>query len=497
MTRLSFWQLCISLFFCFNSFSFAATLTPSGCTETSGKKSVYGAECGSIALAEDPQDIRSDKIDVYLMRIPAIRETDKPPIFFIAGGPGQASTDLATSFRQQFANLLIEHDFIFMDQRGTGKSNPLNCDFDTFAYAALPPSEVEAKSLEALQTCIAGYKADLAQYSTPQAIFDLDNIRQVLGYTKIILWGGSYGSRVALSYAREFPETSAGIILDGVAPVHIMLPFHAQQDSSASLAKVFDSCSADRECEKSFPNLRSSWLKLLNRLTKESQTVLLKHPRTEKIHQVFIDHEVVSGWARMTLYSREVIAVLPLALYKATQGDFSTLYSIYALAFENISDGVSEGMQLAVLCTEDYQLSLRQQSTQETYDRTLFMPPPDDIAKSCAYFPKGNVASSYFEQEKLDVPTLMLSGNYDPATPPRWAQTLEPFLSHYKHIVAPGGHHIISSLGCMPDVISNFVKNPMAVKDIDSKCANNITSPRFFIDGAGPSLISHNLEPAL
>lgn len=496
VTRLSFWQLCISIFFCYSSISFATTLTTLGCTETSGKKNVYGAECGSITLLENPHDEQSNKIDVYLMRIPAIRETDKPPIFFIAGGPGQASTDLATSFRQQFSDLLINHDFIFVDQRGTGKSNPLNCDFDTFKYAALKPNEVEAKSLRALQDCLASYNADLAQYSTPNAITDLDEIRKILGYQQIILWGGSYGSRVALAYSRRFPASSAGVILDGVAPVDIMLPFYTERDSSAALAKVFSSCSANPECEKAFPDLKASWLKLLNQLTEAPQKLSLKHPRTEQMHEVFIDHEVVSGWARMTLYSREVIAVLPLALYKATLGDFSKLYSIYALAFENISDGVSEGMQLAVLCTEDYQLSQRQKITIEKYDRTLYMPSADSIALSCAHYPKGKVTDKYFNATPSNVPTLMLSGSYDPATPPRWGKTLGPLLSQYQHIVAQGGHHIISGLGCIPDIIYRFVTSPTSVATIKTDCVDNIKSPHFFIDGAGPSLISNQVEPS-
>jgi len=471
-------------------FSQADTLP--ACSKEDSKNTIYGAECGNLTLLENPDDKLSKTIDIYVMRLPAIRQSGKAPIFFIAGGPGQASSHLAARFRHQFSDILIEHDFIFVDQRGTGKSNPLECDADFLDYIHLSTLEIEQLTIERMKNCISQFDADLRRYVTPYAVKDLEAVRRQLGYEEIFAWGGSYGSRVVIEYLRSFPQSLAGAILDGVAPVAMQLPRYSERDASIALAHIFASCSDDNSCQRAFPQLKSRWLAHLKHLKKSPKTLWLQHPRTEKPVKVYVDHFVLSSWVRLMLYSREIAPILPLAIHRATANDYSKLFSVVALAFDSISSNISEGMQSAILCTEDRMFREQARASNESYEKLIFIPPTTAMTKICTFYPDGDLSENYFQPIKSTVPTLMLSGKFDPVTPPVWAEYMVTQLTHQQHIEVPGGHHIVSSLGCAPKVIFDFITSPKTIASLDSGCMEDIKPVSFFVDNSGPGLNMEN-----
>lgn len=459
------------------------------CLDERTQNPIYGADCQFITLKEDPDNSNSRTLDVYLTRIPAIQDDQKPPVFFIAGGPGQASSELVAMFRHQFSHLLVDHDFVFVDQRGTGKSNPLDCDIDLLEHADKTLKTLEGLALEKQRECLKTYDGDLTRYTTPYAVQDLEAVRKHLGYDKIFLWGGSYGTRVIIEYLRSFPSSIAGAILDGIAPVSLQLPAFLERDGSSALGRLFNVCQSDAACEAAFPSLSAHWLTLLDALERKPRIVTLTHPRTQKPHRIYIDDQIISAWTRIILYSREITPILPLALYRATQEDYSQLFSIYALGLDSLSEGVSEGMQAAVLCAEDRQYGqLNTQNEPDSYTRLLHLPPSKSFDRICEMFPKSILAANYFTPINSEVPTLLLSGKLDPVTPSLWADELSPQLPNSRHIIVEGGHHIVSRLGCMPHIIAKFIKAPNKLNDIDIECVKNIKIPHFFIDSAGPAL---------
>ena len=460
----------------------------SPCQQSQGAMRHYGAECATLTVKENPTSSLSADIAVHIMRLPAIRPGNTPPVFFIAGGPGQASTDLISQFRYQFARLLVDRDFIFVDQRGTGKSNPLNCDVNLLAYAELPLNELEKVVQKKYQQCLEGYQSDLSAYTTPYAVADLEQVRSALGYSKVSLWGGSYGSRVVIEYLRQHPQHVSAAVVDGVAPVSIQLPFFSERDGSKALASTLQRCQVDPACNKAFPNLEERWLGLLDRLAKTPQQLTLVHPRTQAKQQIYLDHEVISSWVRTALYSREVVAILPFALHHAIEGDYAKLFSVFAIALEGVTENISEGMQLAVLCAEDQEFNKRHPPDIESYKRLLTLPAPESFAGHCQGYPASRIDGSFFEPLNSEVPTLILSGEFDPVTPSSWGKTLLSQLSQGRHIVVPGGHHIVSNLGCVPKLIQEFITTPTSLSTIDENCIAAIAPPPFFIDGAGPQL---------
>lgn len=487
-------SICVSAA-CLIGISLSTQALSDECLDERTQNPIYGADCQFISLKEDPGNSNSRTIDVYLTRIPAIQDDQKPPVFFIAGGPGQASSELVAMFRHQFSHLLVDHDFVFVDQRGTGKSNPLDCDVDLLEHADKTLNALEELALEKQRECLKTYDGDLTRYTTPYAVQDLEAVRKHLGYDKVFLWGGSYGTRVIIEYLRSFPSAIAGAILDGVAPVSIQLPAFVERDGSRALDRLFEVCHSDAACEKAFPNLSAHWLTLLDTLQSKPSIVTLTHPRTQKSHRIYIDDQIVSAWTRIILYSREITPILPLALYRATQNDYSQLFSIYALGLDNLSEGISEGLQTAILCAEDRQFSLlNTQNKPDSYARLLHLPTPKSFDRICEMFPKSILDANYFETIRSDVPTLLLSGKLDPVTPALWADKLSPQLSNSRHIIVEGGHHIVSRLGCMPRIIAKFIKAPNTLNTIEIECVDQIKTPHFFIDSAGPAL---STEPKL
>ncbi len=469
-------------------FSSVATFADSKCTESDTSNPVFGAECTKISVLENPTDQSSRSIALNVIHLPAIQETTKPPIFFIAGGPGQASTDLLDIFRLEFSSLLVDHDFIFVDQRGTGKSNPIHCDIELLPHVHKPPSEIEALTLNAHKECLKNYEANLQFYTTPYAVSDLEAVRKHFGYSHVFLWGGSYGTRVALEYLRSASDAIAGVILDGLAPFSIRLPVFAEYDSSMALAQLLATCQADPACNKAFPNLEKGWLTLLRKLKEKPRTEQLVHPRTQETHQVYIDDVVLSSVVRTILYTRDAAPILPLAIHNAVNEDFSTLFSISALGMDSMNESISSGMLLAVLCAEDFYLSQTEDTDIPSFTKYLHIPTSEYLEEICALYPASQLPKAYFSFPLTDTPALILSGQFDPVTPPRWGEEVAKHLSNNRHIIAEGGHHIISRAGCVPDIIKQFIQNPQNLSALDASCVSKIKPPFFFIDSAGPKL---------
>ncbi len=470
----------------------SAALTNTPCIDDSNAVDVFGAQCYSLTVAENPQAPNGRNLDLHITRLPALQETQKPPLFFIAGGPGQASSDLLAVFRHEFSGLLVDHDFVFVDQRGTGHSAPLNCDTDLLPLAALSPDALEAKAIENLKACItettATTKADFRYYTTPYAVADLHQVRQALGYDSIFLWGGSYGTRVVLDYLRRHGDTVAGAILDGIAPIAIQLPTFAERDGSRALAAVFQRCESAPQCRAAFPDLSARWQQHLQKLSDAPTAVELKHARTQEAHTVYVNEQVVSAWVRLIMYSRNIVPILPLALDRATQGDYSLLFSVYSVGLDSMAEGISELMQTAVLCAEDARYSQLYPTQVDDAGHLLRLPTRNGFDKSCALFPASTLTTEYFAPVKSDVPSLLLSGQLDPVTPPSWGDEAGQTLSRSQHVIVNNGHHIVSRLGCVPAIIERFVAAPNAVEKLDTGCVENIAPPHFFIDAAGPTM---------
>src|SRR5690606_12536090 len=186
-------------------------------------------------------------IPLNIVVLPAIGVNVRPdPLVFLAGGPGQAAAQMASRIRLVFGRVLRDRDIVLVDQRGTGASNPLDCPAGTSSLREL--TEPDAAGLERLRRCLEGYDADVRLYTTTIAMDDLDDVRAYLGYDRVNLYGGSYGTRAALVYLKRHEPRVRSVILDGVSPTDMRVPLFAARDAQRALDKLLDACDADAAC---------------------------------------------------------------------------------------------------------------------------------------------------------------------------------------------------------------------------------------------------------
>ncbi len=447
-------------------------------SETGKPALVYGAECGELLVKENPADISSREISLNILRLPAISPAPKEdPLFLIQGGPGGSSVDMAEMVHNAFADVRKNRDLIFVDQRGTGKSNPMFCERLTDADEQLPEPEQTKKSLILIKNCAEKYQAQVPYYTTPYAVQDLETIREILGYRKINLWGGSYGTRVALEYLREFPQHVRTVVLDGVAPVQIALPKYFQRDALAALEAVNAECQAQEKCKKLYGNIVEKAERVTQRFAQAQAAnapiiIQFEHPRHQQQTKLILTPKSFSGLVFMSLYSRDLTVLLPHAIANAEKGDYRLIASLSALASEQTSfSGISEGMRYSIVCNEDkHFISDADIATAKPFFGLNML---EDFSDACALWPKAILPKNYNEPIASDVPTLLLSGNHDPVTPSHWAKMVAKHLSHSLQIVAPGGNHSISMEGCVPKIIAQFIELG-TVDGIKADCAKNI-----------------------
>ncbi|MEO8386725.1 MAG: alpha/beta fold hydrolase, partial [Betaproteobacteria bacterium] len=240
--------------------------------------------CATFEVFENRATREGRKIALNIVVLPAIARNKEPdPVFFFAGGPGQGAAGLAREALAIVGGLNNKRDLVLIDQRGTGKSNGLNCTVpDATSPEMSDPAKRDAASRKAIQTCRdeLAKKADLGLYTTTVAMADIDEVRAALGYQTINLWGGSYGTRAAMEYLRRYENRVRSVVLDGVAPPSLALPESFSRDATAILDKMIAACAKESVCAKRHADLKVTFDELLTQLEKGPRTVSVADPLT-------------------------------------------------------------------------------------------------------------------------------------------------------------------------------------------------------------------------
>lgn len=448
---------------------------------------VAESRCGTYSVVEDREAEQPRMIALKVMVIPAVNPKPKQdPIFFLAGGPGQAASEVGPMLFLQLNKLRKDRDIVLVDQRGTGSSNPLDCDMDLPEFYDMKVSLQQMAELQAttFKKCLQEYDADPRFYTTPIAMDDLNAVRLALGYGKINILGGSYGTRAALVYMRQYPESIRSVVLDGVVPLTMRLPHFIARDAARALQLMFDDCALSIDCSTTFPQLRSHLDDLLQQLSQQPAEVTLLHPRTGDAIASVIHAETIMRIIRAVLYSEELSSLLPLAIEQAYQGNFQTLATMAGF-FDSEQMGISIGMMNSVLCSEDMSSGAQQHPGPEEENSMFGINILADLRAICEFWPKGTIPDNYFEPVKSDIPVLLTSGELDPVTPPIWGEEAAATLSRSKHIVVTGVGHGTLTHGCMEDLIAQFIEQPDP-QQVISSCLDKIQRPPFFYSTAGP-----------
>ena len=436
-----------------------------------------GAKCGTFEVFENRATRKGRKISMNILVLPATGEPREPdPFFYFAGGPGSGASEDAPGIAQVFAKVREHRDLVFVDQRGTGKSHPLDCtlynpnDQQSYLGYFFPLDDVRKCRVD-LET-----KADLTLYTTSIAMDDIDEVRAALGYDKINLFGGSYGTRAAMVYLRQHPKHVRTVLLQGVSPTNMYLPLDYPQQTERALQGVLAECTADEACSKAFPNIKSEAKAVLERLLKGPVEVEIRLQNSPAPTKVLLSRDLAAEAIRYMLYNPVAASRVPLMLHVAAEGNFTPLAQA-ALNYRKVLVGTgSNGMYLTVTCAEDLpgiKPGEGERIAQNTFlgDYRL-----RQQREACALWPRATIASDYAKPVRSDVPVLMLTGEWDPVTPPANGDFVAKTFPNSLHIVVPHGAHGLGGLegmDCIDRLLTEIVVGG-TTKGLDTACVKNI-----------------------
>jgi pimeloyl-ACP methyl ester carboxylesterase len=434
--------------------------------------------CGSHEVWEDRAGRAGRRIAIQVAVIPARRRGAEPdPLVVLAGGPGQGAIALAPQVTTLFSRLNDSRDIVLIDQRGTGGSHPLDCDQEE--GGALQSVFEDSLPERMVQRCLESLDADPRHYATSTAVADLDEVLGALRYEKVNLWGGSYGTRVALEFLRRYPARVRTATLDGVAPMGMKLPLSFVADGEAAFDRLVADCEAEASCRKSYPTLRRDVSGLRVRLARKPAPVSIIDPVTGEPQGVKVTENVFLSGLFRPLYAPELASLLPLAIARAAGGDFNPLLAQNLEYTEDVADNLSVGMHLSVICSEDVPRITPEDlaaASRGFFGRALV----DDFLRACRHWPRAEVPADFYEPVRSTAPVLILSGGIDPATPPRHAEAVLPGLPNARHAVAPHLSHGVSGHGCAPRLIEKFIRSADA-RSLDVSCLARIPRPLFLL----------------
>jgi pimeloyl-ACP methyl ester carboxylesterase len=442
------------------------------------------AGCGTFEVFEDRNRKAGRRIALKIIVFPATgQDKAADPLVYIPGGPGSSATEDAPFVAQQFAKIRAHRDLVFVDQRGTGGSNPLNCDFfnpsDLQSYLGdyFPLADVR-KCREQLEP-----KADLKLYTTSIAADDLEDVRRALGYQKINIIGGSYGTRAAQVFLKQHPNSVRAIILHGVSPTNQFMPRDFPQHTERALNGVLAECAADKACHEAFPNLEAETKSVLKRISRGPIELDLKRGTSNENVRVRLSRDLVGEAVRYMLYQPAAAKRIPLFIHLAAQGNFVPVANAAINYRQNLVATGSNGMYLSVTCAEDLPLIRPGEGERNGANTFLGDYRLRQQRAACALWPRGKIPVNYAEPTVSSVPALILTGKWDPVTPPMYGDLAAKHLSESLHVIVPhGGHGFggLSGLDCIDNLIFTFIEKGTTTA-LDTSCVSLISREGFVL----------------
>ena len=424
------------------------------------------------------------KLPVAVVR--AATPSTKEPVLFLTGGPG--SGGLSPAAYPGAYPWTADRDFIVFGQRGTQYAQPaLECPEleEAFArVAGLPSGPERERTLgAAARSCrdrLQQDGVDLSAYHTDAISEDIDELASVLGVPRLVVFALSYGTRIALDLARDFPSLVAAMVLDSALPPDVRYDDESAESFRQALEAVAVTCSADLDCERAYPDLRDRFFASLDSAEALPIEVRLGDP----------DRVVHLDGARLAslvgLGSPSEVRSAPQRMAAIATRDPDQIRPLISLGYSR--SGFSWGMRVSVWCSEAWPFSRRALTsspgtTLGGYESAAIAPP------ICEEWGVPARPVAFVQPVRSAIPTLLIAGEFDPATPPDWGRRALRFLENGRLLVVRGGTHTPSVQwdgdGCAMTVAAEFVSDPAAwlANESEPACPTHDSGSAFLLPG--------------
>jgi len=435
-------------------------------------------DCGYLVVPEDraKQDDKTIKLAVARFKSSSSNAASDP-IVYLEGGPGGSPLrGLIEQFNVIFGPWLEKRDLILFDQRGTGFSQPaLDCpEYKDWAISVLPENlstaQAEEQGNKVLTECrnrLASTGVTLAAFNSAENAADLNDLRVALGIDQWNLYGVSYGTRLALTAMRDFPDGIRGVVIDSVVPLQSNLYSEIPTSGARAFDELFGACAADSTCNGAFPNLRDVFFDLVEQFNREPVTFPVKLKSGERVDALMNGDGLIS-FTFQTLYATSLIPLLPGMIYDLRDGNYA-LAGVLQGEFLGQLDDISYGMHYSVQCDEEVPFG-----TPADIDAAVKQNPEfsalggKGVFDLCTAWNVPGAAAVENQPVASDIPTLVLSGQFDPITPPDWGELAAQTLSESFFFELPNSGHGASLTGgdCPRSIVLAFLDNPTASPDV-------------------------------
>jgi pimeloyl-ACP methyl ester carboxylesterase len=414
--------------------------------------------CGHLTVPIDPSGTIPGTITLAMRRHRAPIGESKDAVIALAGGPGQSAIPFLNQFGQVLGRIASTRDVIAFDQRGTGLSHPLSCPaFEHLTGGGSPG---------AVAICAGQIGPTRGLYTTADSVADIEAIRQAGGYEKLVLYGTSYGTKVAERYAQTYPTHVEALVLDSVVPPSGPEPF--DETSFAAVGRVLRQLCWAGACAH------------ITRSPVGDLARLVKRVGGGRISGRVIDEE--GKPSEVDISTNDLIGILiegdldpvlrsefPEAVRSAVHGDTAALARLMSRAErepeeseEDLSEGFDSPLYFATICNETV-FPWNRSASPKTRLReviavlrrrpaSVFAPftTANALALSdvpaCAYWPFTPGAPEVGMGPLPNVPTLIFSGADDLRTPTANAEQVAAQIPDAQLLVVPNtGHSVLGS----------------------------------------------------
>lgn len=463
--------------------------------------------CYAVSVPEDWNE--PDPNDQVVLQA-AVFEADQPAddaLVYFDGGPGGYTLDsLSFTYEALIEPFLGTRDYVLFDQRGVGVSEPeLSCpELEEVTLAdfggELDSATARTANLDAQDACrdrLAESGVNLAAYNSVASANDVEAMRQLLGYEQFNVFSISYGTRLAQSYMRMYPESNRTVVLDSVFPTEADLWSNFNPGAIRAFEQMFDGCAASASCSAAFPDFENRFFELLDRLDAEPAQLEAQNLVTGASVPIVVDGNDLMGLVFSALYDRSQFALVPQLVEDGLAGNYDTISFFGSVQVTNLPF-VSYGMRLSVECNEEIpfeSLDVLEANipTEPPYDRLAVFENELTFFELCDRWPAGVAPEVESLTVESDIPTLLLAGQYDPITPPAGADDIAAGLTNYYSFLLPYEGHGIMTSDCGAELVSAFVADPGS--EPDSSCIAGSPEPLWVPGVAEPvELVAFELD---